>query len=150
MFVKSTFNNCVIVCKDLFADYSGKQEEQEETEDSEEADQAEVVEVQPQTADELTFIDCIAERETAHILRQWLHLMMDKVEKPKPKLKFLRAIYEANLFSQEITHEIYQREFGRIARSSYHDWMQGKLRYDPDEINKLIEQYSIFLSQFPK
>lgn len=154
MFVKSTFNNCVIVCKDLFAEYSGKHEEKddkEDNEDSDDADQAEVVEVQPQNANELTFIDCIAEKETAHILRKWLHLMMDKVEKPKPKLKFLRAIYEANLFSQEITHEIYQREFGRIASSSYYDWyLSEELRYDIKEIDKIVEQYQQYLSQFQK
>ena len=151
MFVKSTFNNCVIISNEFYADHSRNKEEKEDAEEADEADQAEVVEVQPQTANELNFIDCIAERETAHILRKWLHLMMDKVEKPKPKLKFLRAIYEANLFSQEITHEIYQREFGRIASSSYYDWyLSEELRYDIKEIDKIVEQYQQYLAQFQK
>ena len=98
----------------------------------------------------LTFIDCIAEKKTAHILRQWLHLMMDNKDKPKQKLKYLRAISEAGLFSETPDYNIYVSEFGKISRSSYYDWMQGELRYDLGEINKLIEQYSIFLGQFQK
>ena len=98
----------------------------------------------------LSFIDCIAERETAHILMSWLHLMMDNKDKPKQKLIYLRAVAEAGFFSQTPDHRIYMSEFGPIARSSYHDWMKGSLRYDLSEINKLIEQYSIYLDQFSK
>lgn len=135
--------------------FYGKNEQQNDEKESEEdfkgADQAEIVEVQPKDVSNLTFMDCIAERETAHILRKWLHLVMDKVDKPKPKLKFLRAIYEANLFSQVITHEIYQREFGRIASSSYYEWyLSEDLKYDTTEIDKIVEQYQQYLAQFQK
>ncbi len=138
--------------------------EKNEAEKQEEADEAEPVEVQPIPAsstkdsdsikirkkNQLTFIDCIAEQETAHILMKWLHQMMDNKDKPKQKLIYLRAISEAGYFSQTPYHDVYIKEFGKMARSSYYDWMQAELKYDLAEINKLIEQYSIFLAQFPK
>ena len=140
--------------------------EKNEAEKQEEADDAdsEVLEVQTVPASytkdsnsikkrkkkQLTFIDCIAERETAHILSKWLHQMMDNKDKPKQKLIYLRAALEAGFFSQAPSLNVYVREFGAMARSSYHDWMQAELKYDLAEINKLIEQYSIFLAQFPK
>ena len=98
----------------------------------------------------MTFIDCIAERGTAHILSKWLHQMMDNKDKPKQKLIYLRAALEAGYFSQTPDHDVYVKEFGKMARSSYYDWMQAELKYDLAEINKLIEQYSLFLAQFPK
>ena len=148
--------------------FYGKNEQQsnekEGKEDVEDVDHAEVVEVQPvpvgstkvskpvkkRKKNQLTFIDCIAEQETAHILSKWLHQMMDNKDKPKQKLIYLRAALEAGYFSQTPDHNVYVKEFGKMARSSYYDWMQGELRYDLAEINKLIEQYSLFLAQFPK
>ena len=148
--------------------FYGKNEQQsnekEGKEDVDDADHTEVVEVQPapvgstkvskpkktRKKSQLTFIDCIAEQETAHILMKWLHLMMDNKDKPKQKLIYLRAISEAGYFSQTPDLNIYVSEFGAMARSSYHDWMQAELKYTPAEINKLIEQYSLFLAQFPK
>ena len=76
--------------------------------------------------------------------------MMDNKDKPKQKLIYLRAALEAGFFSQTPDHDVYVKEFGKMARSSYYDWMQCELRYDLAEINKLIEQYSLFLAQFSK
>ena len=143
---------------------SNENEEKEEAEDADDADHTEVVEMKPVSFDstkvskpvkkgkknQLTFIDCIAERETAHILSKWLHQMMDNKDKPKQKLIYLRAALEAGYFSQTPDHDVYVKEFGKMARSSYYDWMQAELKYDIAEINKLIEQYSLFLAQFPK
>lgn len=143
---------------------SNENEEKEEAEDADDADHTEVVEVQPMSVgsakvgkpikkrkkNQLTFIDCIAEQETAHILMKWLHQMMDNKDKPKQKLIYLRAALEAGYFSQTPDHDVYVKEFGKMARSSYYDWMQAELKYDLAEINKLIEQYSLFLAQFPK
>ena len=143
---------------------NNEKDEPNNAEEADDADPEEVVEVQPIPAtstkdcdsikirkkNQLTFIDCIAEQETAHILRKWLHQMMDNKDKPKQKLIYLRAISEAGYFSQTPNHDVYIKEFGQMARSSYYDWMQGELRYDLAEINKLIEQYSLFLAQFPK
>ena len=93
----------------------------------------------------------IAEKETAHITKAWLHLMMDDIKKPKPKLKFLRAIDEAGVFTQKIPIDIYRSEFGKVSSSSYYEWYLGnEVRYKSDEITKIIEQYHIFMSQFPK
>ena len=93
--------------------FYGKNEQQsnekEGKEDVEDVDHAEVVEVQPvpvgstkvskpvkkRKKNQLTFIDCIAEQETAHILSKWLHQMMDNKDKPKQKLIYLRAALEA-------------------------------------------------------
>jgi hypothetical protein len=148
----------------IYNDPDKKSNENEEKEEADDADRSEVVEVQPapvgttkdskpikkRKKSQLTFTDCIAERETAHILRKWLHTMMDNKVKPKQKLKYLRAIAEAGLFCETPDYYVYVKEFGDLSRSSYYDWMQGELRYDLGEINKLIEQYSIFLSQFRK
>ena len=138
--------------------------EQAEAEEAKDVDHTEVMEVQTEPVgstkvskpikkrekNQLTFIDCIAERETAHILNKWLHQMMDNKDKPKQKLIYLRAALEAGFFSQTPNHDVYVKEFGKMARSSYYDWMQAELKYDIAEINKLIEQYSLFLAQFPK
>jgi hypothetical protein len=143
---------------------SNENEEKEEAEDADDAVHAEVVEVKPAPVGstkvskpikksknkQLSFIDCIAEQETAHILMKWLHLMMDNKDKPKQKLIYLRAISEAGYFSQTPNLNVYVSEFGAMAKSSYHDWMQAELKYTPAEINKLIEQYSIYLTQFSK
>ena len=148
----------------IYNDSDKKSNENEEKEEAEDEDYTDVVEVQPapvgstkvskpvkkRKKNQLTFIDCIAEQETAHILRKWLHQMMDNKDKPKQKLIYLRAALEAGFFSQAPDHDVYVKEFGRMARSSYYDWMQAELKYDIAEINKLIEQYSLFLAQFPK
>ena len=148
----------------IYNDRDKKSNENEEKEEAEDDDHTEDVEVQPMPVgstkvskpvkkrkkNQLTFIDCIAERETAHILLKWLHQMMDNKDKPKQKLIYLRAISEAGYFSQTPNLNVYVSEFGAMAKSSYHDWMQAELKYTPAEINKLIEQYSIFLAQFPK
>ena len=148
----------------IYNDSDKKSNENEEKEEAEDEDHTDVVEVQPapvgstkvskpvkkRKKNQLTFIDCIAERETAHILSKWLHQMMDNKDKPKQKLIYLRAALEAGFFSQTPDHDVYVKEFGKMARSSYYDWMQAELKYDLAEINKLIEQYSLFLAQFPK
>ena len=163
----NNFNNYGIMVGHVDNFYNGtaeKREEQEAAETSEEDKDAKVSAVQPITPSDASnnqpirnrkvvkpsFIDCIADRKTAHILMSWLHLMMDNKEKPKEKLIFLRAVTEAGHFSQTPDHKIYMSEFGPIARSSYYDWMKGSLRYNPSEINNLIEQYSIYLTKFPK
>ena len=148
----------------IYNDRDKKSNENEEKEEAEDAVHAEVVEVKPAPVGstkvsepikkrknkQLSFIDCIAEQETAHILMKWLHLMMDNKDKPKQKLIYLRAISEAGYFSQTPNLNVYVSEFGAMAKSSYHDWMQAELKYTPAEINKLIEQYSIYLAQFSK
>ena len=148
----------------IYSNTGSEQAEKKDGDDTDDADSMAVAEARPEQASDisitqpflkkkvvtLSFIDCIAERETAHILMSWLHLMMDNKDKPKQKLIFLRAVAEGGFFSQTPDHRIYMGEFGPIARSSYHDWMKCSLRYDPREINKLIEQYSIYLTQFPK
>ena len=148
----------------IYSNTGSERTEQNDGEDSDDADCMAVAEARPEQAIDisdtqpvlkrkvvtLSFIDCIAERETAHILMSWLHLMMDNKDKPKEKLIFLRAVAEAGHFSQTPDHKIYMSEFGPIARSSYYDWMKGSLRYNLSEINNLIEQYSLYLTKFPK
>ncbi len=79
------------------------------------------------------------------IILKWLHELMDKHNLPKPKLKPLRAAYEAGIFTQMIPLKIYKMEFGKISTSSYYDWMKGKNKYDPSEIDALIEQIPVKL-----
>ena len=140
--------------------------EQAEAEEAKDADHTEVVEVQPVKASEvkpshpnnkvkdkeLTFIDCIAEKETAHILRKWLHQMMDPIssKNAKEKLIFLRSVSEAGTFSQQLTYKVYLSEFGQMTKSCYYYWMKNELRYDRGEIDKLYEVYLQFLTQFRK
>ena len=157
-------NRCKIITTNNYYNSDKKEEEKEKAEESDDSHFGEVVEVKPVPVgstkvckpskkcqeSQLKFIDCIAEQETAHILMKWLHQMMDNKDKPKQKLIYLRAISEAGYFSQTPDHDVYIKEFGQMARSSYYDWMQGELRYDLAVINKLIEQYSLYLTQFPK
>lgn len=166
MFVKSTFNNCIIFNNDFYDNEAHKQEEEKDAEEDDDADRSDVVEVQPVKASEvkpshpnnkvkgkeLTFTDCIAEKETSHILRKWLHDMMDPIssKKAKEKLIFLRAVSEAGAFSQQISYKVYLSEFGQLSKTCYYHWMKNKLKYDPSEIDKLYEIYLQFLAQFPK
>ena len=89
-----------------------KDETKDESEESEDADPTEVVEVMPvasldlpidQTckqakAETLSLDTFIADKNTAPATKSWLHLMIDKNDKPKSRLKFLRAIDEADVF----------------------------------------------------
>ncbi len=140
--------------------------EQKGKEDVEDVGHAEVVEVQPVPAsevatsnpieqnvdDELSFMDCIAEKETAHILRKWLHQMMDPIpsKKPKEKLIYLRAVSEADAFIKKLPYKVYVKEFGTINKASYYYWMLRDLYYDSNEIDKIIELFRQFLVQFRK
>ena len=150
--------------------FYGKNEQQsnenEDKEDVEDVDHTEVVEVKPVKASvvkpchpnnkvknkDLTFNDCIAEKETAHILRKWLHQMMDPIssKNAKEKLIFLRSVSEAGTFSQQLTYKVYLSEFGQMTKSCYYYWMKNELRYDRSEIDKLYEVYLQFLAQFRK
>lgn len=164
MFNNSTFNNCIIINKDFQDFNSPKHEEKEDAEESDEADHAEVLEVQPAPVHEVTashpmvkgkdkdlsFIDCVADKETAHVLRKWLHLMMDPIssKNPKEKLIYLRAVSEAKVFSQKLRYKAYVGEFGKIASTSYYEWMYRTLKYRRDDIDALVEQYYQFLAHF--
>jgi hypothetical protein len=150
MIIKSTFNNCVIFNNDFHANSSHEQEKRDEAEEADETQSAELVEVQP--SDEHTFMDCIAEKETAPILRQWLHLMMDPIssKRPKEKLIFLRAVSEAKVFTQKLSYKAYEREFGKISCTSYYEWMYRDLKYERDDIDALVEQFLQYLNQYSK
>lgn len=128
---------------------SNEQEGKEEAEDVEDVDHTEVVEVVG--ADESLSIDnYIAEKDNIQLTKNWLHLMIDKFDKPKEKLIFPRALSEGGVFTRELPHKIYEKEFGHIAKSSYRDWMMTPLRYKQEEIDKIIEQYLQYLAQFRK
>ena len=150
MIIKSTFNNCVIFNNDFHANSSHEQEKRDEAEEADDTQSAELVEVQP--SDEHTFMDCVAEKETAHILRQWLHLMMDPIssKKPKEKLIFLRAVSEAKVFTQKLSYKAYESEFGKISCTSYYEWMYRDLKYERDDIDALVEQFLQYLNQYSK
>ena len=143
-----------------------KSNENEGKEDVEDVDHTEVVEVKPVKASvvkpchpnnkvknkDLTFNDCIAEKETAHILRKWLHQMMDPIssKKPKEKLIYLRAVSEADAFIKKLPYKVYVNEFGMINKASYYYWMLRELYYDSNEIDKIVELFRQFLVQFRK
>ena len=173
-----SYNNAMKIISQVLNNYGtiqennfyGKNEQQsnenEGKEDVEDVDHTEVVEVKPVKASvvkpchpnnkvknkDLTFNDCIAEKETAHILRKWLHQMMDPIssKNAKEKLIFLRSVSEAGTFSQQLTYKVYLSEFGQITKSCYYYWMKNELRYDRSEIDKLYEVYLQFLAQFRK
>ena len=150
MIIKSTFNNCVIFNNDFHANSSHEQEKRDEAEEADDTQSAELVEVQP--SDEHTFMDCIAEKETADILRKWLHQMMDPIpsKKPKEKLIYLRAVSEADAFIKKLPYKVYVQEFGTINKASYYYWMLRELYYDSNEIDRIVELFRQFLLQFRK
>ena len=143
-----------------------KEEEKKKADESNDSDHGEVVEVKPVPAsdvatcnpteqnvnDELLFIDCIAEKETADILRKWLHQMMDPIssKKPKEKLIYLRAVSEADAFIKKLPYKVYVKEFGMINKASYYYWMLRDLYYDSNEIDKIVELFRQFLVQYRK
>lgn len=157
-------NRCKII--NNYYNSDKKEEEKKRSNESNDSDHAEVVEVQtvPESEvpasnpieqnanDELSFMDCIAEKETAHILRKWLHQMMDPIssKKPKEKLIYLRAVSEADAFIKKLPYKVYVKEFGMITKASYYYWMLRGLNYDSNEIDKIIELFHQFLIQFRK
>ena len=148
----------------IYSNIGSERTEQNDGEDSDDADSMAVAEARPEQASDisitqpflkkkvvtLSFIDCIAERETAHILRQWLHQMMDPIssKNPKEKLIYLRAVSEAKVFSQKLSYKAYVGEFGKIASTSYYEWMYRTLKYRRDDIDALVEQYYHFLAKY--
>ena len=95
-------NRCKIITNNYYSS-DNKEEEKEKADESDDSGNGEVVDVQPVPAsevaacnpidqnenEELSFMDCIAEKETAHILRIWLHQMMDPIPSKKPKEKLI-------------------------------------------------------------
>ena len=158
-------NRCKIITTNNYYNSDNK-EEKEKADESDDSDHGEVVEVKPvpasnapinqpceQSEDEhFTFDAYIAEKETAHILRQWLHLMMDPIpsKKPKEKLIYLRAVSEAKVFTQKLPYKVYLSEFEMVSSNSYYVWMHRELKYDRDDIDVIIEQYQNYLAQFSK
>ncbi len=100
----------------------------------------------------LSFESYIADKESAHILRLWLHIMMDPIssKNPKEKLIYLRAVLEAKVITHKLPYKVYVREFGNISSNSYYVWMHRTLKYDHEDIDVIIEQYQNFLRQYPK
>ena len=159
-------NRCKIITTNNYYNSDKKEEEKEKADESDDSDHGEVVEVKPvpasnapinqpceQSEDEhFTFDAYIAEKETAHILRQWLHLMMDPIpsKKPKEKLIYLRAVSEAKVFTQKLPYKVYLSEFEMVSSNSYYVWMHRELKYDRDDIDVIIEQYQNYLAQFSK
>jgi hypothetical protein len=159
-------NRCKIITTNNYYNSDNKEEEKEKADESDDSDHSEVVEVKPvpasnapinqpceQSEDEhFTFDAYIAEKETAHILRQWLHLMMDPIpsKKPKEKLIYLRAVSEAKVFTQKLPYKVYLSEFEMVSSNSYYVWMHRELKYDRDDIDVIIEQYQNYLAQFSK
>ena len=157
-------NRCKIITNYYNSDK--KEEEKEKAGESDDLGNGEVVDVQPVPAsevatsnpieqnvdDELSFMDCIAEKETADILRKWLHQMMDPIpsKKPKEKLIYLRAVSEADAFIKKLPYKVYVNEFGMINKASYYYWMLRELYYDSNEIDKIVELFRQFLVQFRK
>ena len=144
---------CVIMNNDNVSEKNSNKNEQsnenEAKESSDDVESSEVVEVME--ADEsLTIDNYIAEKENVQHTKNWLHLMIDKFDKPKEKLIFPRALSEGGVFTRELPHKIYEKEFGPMAKSSYRDWMMLPLRYKQDEIDKIIEQYLQYLAKFRK
>jgi hypothetical protein len=159
-------NKCKIITTTNYYNSDNKEEEKEKADESDVSDRGEVVDVQPVPAsevaasnpieqnadDELSFMNCIAEKETADILRKWLHQMMDPIpsKKPKEKLIYLRAVSEADAFIKKLPYKVYVNEFGMINKASYYYWMLRELYYDSNEIDKIVELFRQFLVQFRK
>ena len=160
-------NRCKIInTTNNYYNSDKKEEEKEKADESDDSDHGEVVEVKPVPAsdvatcdpieqnvtDELSFMNCIAEKETADILRKWLHQMMDPIpsKKPKEKLIYLRAVSEADAFIKKLPYKVYVNEFGMINKASYYYWMLRELYYDSNEIDKIVELFRQFLVQFRK
>lgn len=159
-------NRCKIITTNNYYNSDKKEEEKEKANESDDSDHGEVVDVQPvpasnapinqpcgQSEDEHYSFDAyIVEKETAHILRQWLHLMMDPIscKRPKEKLIYLRAVSEAKVFTQKLPYKVYLSEFEKVSSNSYYVWMHRDLNYDRDDIDALIEQYQNYLAQFTK
>ena len=159
-------NRCKIITTNNYYNSDNKEEEKEKADESDDSDHSEVVEVKPVPAsdvatcnpteqnvtDELLFIDCIAEKETADILRKWLHQMMDPIssKNAKEKLIYLRAVSEAKVFTQKLPYKVYLSEFEMVSSNSYYVWMHRELKYDRDDIDVIIEQYQNYLAQFSK
>ena len=144
MFIKSTFNNCIIFNNDFHDNDAHNQEEKDDKEEADDADSAEVVEVQPVPAKDDNkpgIIRYFSQRSKAQPILSWLHETTDDLETPKERLLNLRAVYEAGHCTQRIPYEIYVEEFGPITRSRYKHWMGEKLKYSRKDIDDIIEQF---------
>ena len=159
MQIIGSFNNWGTIQEN---NYYGGKEQQEEKTDAKVVDYEEVkttpagdvIAKQPTSNEDgnaLTFMDCIADKETALLLKAWLHERIDKLKTPKPMLKYLTAAYEADTFTIKIPYEIYIGEFKKIASSSYYEWfLTDEVKYKPSEIDSLILQLKKYLGQIPK
>ena len=144
MFVKSTFNNCIIFNNDFHENEAPKQEEEEDAEEEKDADHTEVVEVQPvPTKEDNTsgIIRFFAQRSKAQPILSWLHETTDDLETPKERLLNVRAIYEAGHCTQRFPYKAYVEEFGPITKSRYNHWMGEELNYTRKDIDDIIEQF---------
>jgi hypothetical protein len=85
--------------------------------------------------------DYITRCDNPDALVSWLHTEIEKLNRPKDKLKFVRAVYEASYFTKLIPYEVYVGEFGEITRSRYFYWMGEELRYNRDDIDAIIDRF---------
>ena len=80
----------------------------------------------------------------AQYLLEWLHSNMDNQKNLREKLKAFRAVSEKGFFKGDISHEIFNEEFGYgISQSWYSRLMRDPNIYFDDELNLSIQSLNL-------
>ncbi len=160
MFIKSTFNNCIIFNNDFHDNDAHNQEEKDDTEEADDAEPAELVEVQPVPAKEplakqsdknkdysnSNLVPLLTYPDQANYLIGWMHQNMDNQSKLREKIKIILALDSRGFFKSRVDYKDYIDEFGGDFSASWYLRLM-KREIPSDELDVILE--SLDTSIFP-
>ena len=78
--------------------------------------------------------------EEGETVMAWLRKKVVEAEKPKARLLPLRALYESGHFTGRPDDKEFNLTFGTsISHSSYFHWMGNEMRYEPQDLQNMID-----------
>ena len=160
MFIKSTFNNCIIFNNDFHDNDAHNQEEKDDTEEADDAEPAELVEVQTVPAKEplakqsdknkdysnSNLVPLLTYPDQANYLIGWMHQNMDNQSKLREKIKIILALDSRGFFKSRVDYEDFVDEFHVTISKSWYSRLINH-EYPTTDYDNILE--SLDMNQFP-